>query len=223
MKGVWILGESRLPENAVAVVTGASRGIGRACLLALAKMGYRPVGVARFKDGHDDLVAEVNQIDPWLGPKNEPRFLALACDFLRVDLDSLADWVFEKAEAFGPVAVLVNAAGITHDGLFMNASKDKWANWREVMTVNFEVPTRLMHKFLPEMSRRRFGRIINITSVAAHHAQAGQSNYVVSKAALEALTRVLAREYGNAKRNIKLNAVAPGVTDTEMVRKLDPD
>ena len=194
-------------ENRIAFVTGASRGIGRACALALSSAGARVVLAARHVDKLEQLAAEIR---------------ASGRDAFVVPIDlSAADSIrsaFSKASReFGPIEILINNAAITKDGL---AVRMKQADWDAVLATNLTGAFIATQQVLLGMMRERWGRIVNITSVVAEAGNAGQANYVASKAGLIGLTKTLAQEM--ASRNITVNAVAPGFIDTDMTQGLDP-
>ncbi len=192
-------------KDRVAFVTGASQGIGRACALALAEAGAQVMLAAR----NAEKLAEVVQELQALGSE--------ACS-VQMDLTDAAQIApaFERAkERFGKVDVLVNNAGITRDQLALRMKRD---DWEAVIGTNLTGAYLCIQQVLPGMVRQRFGRIINITSVVAQMGNAGQANYVASKAGLIGLTKAMAQEV--ASRNITVNAVAPGFIDTAMTQKL---
>ena len=192
-------------KDKVAVVTGASRGIGKSISLALAKQGAKVVAVDITLKGMDELLAEIK---------------ALGSEGIAVEgnvtVTADTEKMIEQAVAtYGRVDILVNNAGITRDGLLLRM-KDE--DWDAVLTVNLKgafLCTRAVSKV---MTKQRSGRIINIASVVGQMGNAGQANYCASKAGLMGLTRSNAREL--AKRNITVNAVAPGFIVSEMTEAL---
>jgi 3-oxoacyl-[acyl-carrier protein] reductase len=195
--------------NGCAVVTGGSRGIGAATAAALAEAG-RPTAVVYNHDeeGGDDVVA---------------RIVAAGGSGLAVhaDVASLADVdaAFDQIEReLGPVAVLVNNAGIRSDGLAADMSD---VDWDSVISVNLSAAFRCARRALKPMLRARFGRIVNVSSIIATRGNAGQTNYAASKGGLIAMTRSLAVEV--ARRNITVNAVAPGFIPTRLTEGVDVD
>jgi 3-oxoacyl-[acyl-carrier protein] reductase len=191
-----------------ALVTGASRGIGKACALALAKSGYRVAVAARSLDNLQDTVNQVK------GGNGEAYPVA-------VDLSDSASIKagFEKAASeFGRIDILVNNAGVTKDGL---AVRMKEADWRVVLETNLSGSFFAIQQVLPGMMRERWGRIVNISSVVGEMGNPGQANYVASKAGLIGLTKSLAQEVGS--RNITVNAVAPGFIETDMTGGLSDE
>jgi 3-oxoacyl-[acyl-carrier protein] reductase len=194
-------------KDKVAVVTGASRGIGKSITLALARQGAKIVAVDITLKGMDELLAEIKALGSE-GIAVEGNVTVTA------DTESMID---KAVAAYGRVDILVNNAGITRDGLLMRM-KDE--DWDAVLTVNLKgafLCTRAVSKV---MTKQRCGRIINIASVVGQMGNAGQANYCASKAGLMGLTRSNAREL--AKRNITVNAVAPGFIVSDMTEAL-PD
>ncbi|HEX6988202.1 MAG TPA: 3-oxoacyl-[acyl-carrier-protein] reductase [Bacillota bacterium] len=198
----------RLSER-VALVTGASRGIGRAIALALAAEGAAvAVNYARSQAAAQEVVDLIRQ----QGGRAE-AFQADVADAEQVDA-----LVAGVEAALGQVDVLVNNAGIARDGLLMRMTPEAW---NEVLSTNLTAAYRTTRAVLRGMIRRRFGRIINVTSVAGITGNAGQANYAAAKAGLIGFTKSLAREVGS--RGITVNAVAPGVIDTDMTAALDEE
>ena len=183
-------------EGKVALVTGASRGIGRAIAAELASQGARVIGTATTAEGAKTI--------PGTGKVLDVRDAA-ACDAL----------VESVQKAFGDVAILVNNAAITRDNL---ALRMKDAEWDEVMETNLRAVFRLSRAVMRGMMKARWGRIIHITSVVGAAGNPGQANYAAAKAGVAGMTRALARELGS--RNITVNCVAPGFIDTDMTRAL---
>ena len=186
----------------VAIVTGASRGIGKAIALALAGSGAAVVAVARGDQGQataDAIVAA--------GGKAIGRSVDVG-DGAAVDA-----LVKEAVEAFGKVDILVNNAGITRDGLLLRMKRD---DWDAVLQTNLTGAFVCSQAAIKVMIRQRYGRIVNISSVVGQTGNAGQANYAASKAGLIGFTKSLAREV--ASRNITANVVAPGFIDTDMTR-----
>jgi len=185
----------------VAVVTGASRGIGRAIALALVAQGAKVVASARNAQALDDLVAEIET--------QGGEATAVAGD---VALESDAARLIEQAvAAYGQIDVLVNNAGITRDGLLLRM-KDE--DWDAVIDTNLKGAFHCIRAVAKVMSKQRSGRIINISSVVGEMGNAGQANYCSSKAGLLGLTKSVAREL--ARRNITVNAITPGFIVTDM-------
>ena len=193
-------------EARIALVTGASQGIGRACALELARRGAVVALAAR---NEAKLAATQAEIEAAGGKA--------ACFRLDVaDEESIKSGSKAILERFGKVEILVNNAGITRDGLMMRMKRP---DWDDVIGTNLTGAFLLTQALLPAMLKNRWGRIINITSVVGRTGQAGQTNYAASKAGLIGLTRSLAREV--ASRGITANAIAPGYIETDMTAVLD--
>ena len=186
-----------------ALVTGASRGIGRAIAVALAAAGLRVVGTATTEDG-------AGAISNTLGARGGKGIVLNVTD--GAALDAAIDGIVKE---FGGLHVLVNNAGITRDTLSMRM-KDE--DWDAVIDTNLKAVFRACRAATRPMMRQRYGRIINITSVVGGSGNAGQSNYAAAKAGVAGLTRSLARELG--PRNITVNCVAPGFIATDMTQGL---
>lgn len=193
-------------KDRVALVTGASQGIGRACALELAAAGAVVVAAARNREKLDALAAEIRS--------RGGRAHAVELDL--TSRDSIKAAFSEARELAGPVAILVNNAGITRDGLAMRMSAE---NWNAVVETNLTGAFTATQAALRGMLKARWGRIINISSVVGQSGNAGQVNYVASKAGLIGLTKALAQEV--ASRNVTVNAVAPGFIETAMTGALD--
>jgi 3-oxoacyl-[acyl-carrier protein] reductase len=193
-----------------ALVTGASRGIGAAIALALARDGW-PVGV-NYHSNRDAAEAVVAQIEAEGG-----RAIAIAAD---VADPATPDQLFEAVEShFGsPVLVLVNNAGISRDDLTPSLGDEEW---EAVLETDLTAAFRLTRRALKPMMRARSGRIVNISSVVGLRANPGQANYAAAKAGLIALTKTAAVEV--ARRGVTINAVAPGWIDTEMTAEVAKD
>lgn len=188
----------------IALVTGASRGIGQAIAKRLANEGYLVIGTATSEKG----AATVNDYLQELGGAGR---------VLNVQDAEQINQLFDSIEKeFGNVQVLVNNAGITEDGLLMRMDDNAW---ERVLDVNLTSVFRTSKRAIKGMMKARQGRIINITSVVAAMGNAGQTNYTASKAGIEGFTRSLAREIGS--RQITVNCVAPGFIDTDMTSELD--
>lgn len=189
----------------VALVTGASRGIGHAIANQLARAGATVVGTATSPDGAD----QISQRLAALGGQGRGALLDV-CDAAATD--ALIDAISKE---HGKLSVLVNNAGITRDALAMRIKDDDWS---AVIDTNLSAVFRLSRSVLRGMMKARHGRIINITSVVAASGNAGQANYAAAKAGVAGMTRALARELGS--RNITVNCIAPGFIDTDMTREL---
>lgn len=189
----------------IALVTGASRGIGKAVALALAEQGATVVGTATTEQGAEGITNELSAFGGRgvvLNVTDEA-----ACDELLAEL----------AKEGGP-HILVNNAGITRDGLAMRMKDEEWL---DVIQTNLNSVFRLCRGVMHPMMKAREGRIINITSVIASVGNPGQANYAAAKAAVAGMSRSLASELGS--RNITVNCVAPGFIDTDMTRSLSED
>lgn len=191
--------------NRTAFVTGASRGIGRAIALALSKEGARIVVASNEPENNEKVAGEIR------GGGGEALVVYLDLS----SADSIKE-AFETAlKEVGRVDILVNNAGITKDGLAMRM---KPQDWDLVLGINLRGAFLAAQQALPGMVRERWGRIINIASVVGQAGNAGQANYVSSKAGIIGLTKALAQEV--ASRNITVNAVAPGFIETDMTARL---
>jgi 3-oxoacyl-[acyl-carrier protein] reductase len=194
-----------MPKERVAVITGASRGIGKSIALALAAQGATIVAVDMDQAATETIVAELQAAGS--------KALAVVGNVtLSADVERMID---AAMEAFGRVDILVNNAGITRDGLLMRM-KDE--DWDAVLNVNLKGAFLCTRAAFKVMSKQRYGRIINIASVVGQMGNAGQANYCASKAGLIGLTKSNAREM--AKRSITVNAVAPGFIATAMTDAL---
>lgn len=189
----------------VVLVTGASRGIGRAIALAMAAEGAKVVGTATSAGG----AAEIQQAFDAAGATGWGAILNVT------DPASCEAVVGDTEKRFGPVSVLVNNAGITRDNLSMRMKDDEWS---AVIDTNLTAVFRLAKLVMRGMMKARQGRIINITSVVGSSGNPGQANYTAAKAGVAGLTRSLAQELGS--RNITVNCIAPGLIDTDMTRGL---
>lgn len=193
-------------DRQVALVTGASRGIGQAIALALAARGACVVGTATTAEGAARVSAKLGEA---VG-KGEGALLDVR-DGGQVDA-----LIAQIEKTHGAVSILVNNAGITRDSLAMRL-KDE--DWDTVLDTDLKAVFRLSRAVLRGMMKARYGRIINVTSVVGHAGNPGQANYCAAKAGVGGMTRALARELGS--RNITVNCVAPGLIDTDMTRSLD--
>ncbi len=187
----------------IALVTGASRGIGRAIAVTLAQQGFKVIGTATTQAGADDIGLA-------LAAQGGRGLVLNVTD--TTGLDAAIDAI---VKADGGVHVLVNNAGITRDQLAMRM-KDE--DWDAVIDTNLRAVFRASRAVMRPMMKQRFGRIINITSVVGASGNAGQANYAAAKAGVAGMTRALAREL--ASRNITVNCVAPGFIETDMTAAL---
>jgi 3-oxoacyl-[acyl-carrier protein] reductase len=194
-------------KGQIALVTGASRGLGRAIALELGARGATVIGTATTEAGAADIQRALDAagIQGWGATANVTE--AAACEAL----------IGEIEKKFGAVTVLVNNAGITRDNLAMRMKDDEWDM---VIETNLKAVFRLSKLVMRGMMKARFGRIINITSVVGEAGNPGQANYAAAKAGVAGMSRALAQELGS--RNITVNCVAPGFIDTDMTRAL-PD
>ncbi len=191
--------------NRIALVTGASRGIGKAIALELGRQGCLVVGTATSEKGAEDISCYLKDND-----------IAGHGYALNVASAESVTAVMEQIESeLGLPLILVNNAGITRDNLLMRMKSEEWD---EVISTNLSSLYRVCKATLKGMTKARWGRIINISSVVASSGNPGQTNYAASKAAIEGFSRSLAREIGS--RGITVNCVAPGFIDTDMTRAL---
>jgi 3-oxoacyl-[acyl-carrier protein] reductase len=195
-------------ENRVALVTGASRGIGEAIARRLASEGAHVVAAARSLEALERIVAAIGEAGG-------------AATALRMDLadaSSIEAGAKQALGARGSVDILVNNAGVTEDNLILRMSRE---SWDRVLATNLTGAFLLTQALLRAMVKKRYGRIVNVTSVVGLMGNPGQANYAASKAGLIGLTKTIAREL--ASRNITCNAVAPGFIETEMTQKMTPE
>ncbi|HEX5465021.1 MAG TPA: 3-oxoacyl-ACP reductase FabG [Burkholderiales bacterium] len=196
-----------MPDPKVALVTGASRGIGAAIALKLARQGMMVVGTATSAAGADAIGAALAAVG-----------LSGGGMVMNVNDAAQVDQALERIAAeFGDVAILVNNAAITRDNLLLRMKEEEWD---DILSTNLKSVYRLSKQVLRGMMKARCGRIINITSVVGSTGNAGQANYAAAKAGIVGFSKALAREVGS--RNITVNCVAPGFIDTDMTRAL-PD
>jgi 3-oxoacyl-[acyl-carrier protein] reductase len=196
--------------NQVALVTGASRGIGRAIALELARQGAKVIGTATTEAGAEAISAYLAELGKELGAECGKGVVLDVTDAARC-----AAVVDEVQKTHGGLSILVNNAGITQDQLAMRMKDDEWDS---VIATNLSSVGRLSRAVLRGMMKAKAGRIINITSVVASTGNPGQMNYAAAKAGVEGMSRALAREIGS--RNITVNCIAPGFIDTDMTRAL---
>ena len=193
-------------ENQVALVTGATRGIGKAIALELARQGAKVVGTATTEAGAAAISAYLAEF----GGKGMMLNVT--------DAPACAAIVQEVQASFGSLSILVNNAGITNDQLAMRMKDEEWDS---VIATNLNAVGRLSRAVLRGMMKSKHGRIINISSVVASSGNPGQMNYAAAKAGVEGMSRALAREIGS--RNITVNCVAPGFIDTDMTKALSAE
>ena len=188
----------------VALVTGASRGIGAAIALELARQGLKVTGTATSDDGAAKISQMLSAYDGCVGAN------------LNVNDGAAAEALIEKiTQQQGGLQVLVNNAGITRDMLAMRLRDD---DWDAVIDTNLKAVFRMSRAVMRTMMKQRYGRIVNITSVVGASGNAGQANYAAAKAGVAGMTRALARELGS--RNITVNCIAPGFIETDMTAGL---
>jgi len=192
-------------DNQAAIVTGASRGIGRAIALELARQGATVIGTATSEAGAQAISAAFEEA----GLKGRGAVLNVN------DAAAAEALIDATVKEFGGLAILVNNAGITQDNLAMRMKDDEWDS---VIDTNLKSVFRLSRAVLRPMMKARTGRIINITSVVGSSGNPGQANYAAAKAGVAGMTRALAREIGS--RGITVNCVAPGFIDTDMTKDL---
>lgn len=198
-------------EEQVAFVTGASQGIGEACARVLCGAGAKVVLASRNLERLEQLAKEIQRA------RNDAT-CALALPLDVTSEDQIKEAIKKALDHFGKIDVLVNNAGVTRDGLAIGMKRQ---DWDEVIQTNLTATHLCIQQVLRGMMRRRYGRIINITSVVAFLGNAGQANYVASKAGIIGLTRAIAQEY--ASRSITVNAVAPGFIETAMTAAMTPE
>lgn len=197
-----------MSEARCAVVTGASRGIGKSIAVAFAQAGYHVVGTATGPVGVESVEASLNE--------NDAHGVALELDV--TSDESLENFMSALEDRGLKPCVLVNNAGITRDNLLLRMNDEQW---NEVIAANLTAVFKLSKRFVRPMLKARAGRIINISSVVGASGNAGQSNYAAAKAGMIGFTKSLAREIAN--RGITVNAIAPGFIDTDMTKGLSTE
>jgi len=195
-------------EGRVALVTGASQGIGHACALHLARHGASIAVAARNQQKLEELAAQITA--------NSGKAAAFPVDV--AEEDQIKSAIKSALAHFGKIDILINNAGITRDQLVMRMKR---ADWDAVLNTNLTAAYLCIQQVIPSMLKQRWGRIINITSVFGQMGQTGQANYASSKAGLIGLTMAIAREV--ASRNITCNAIAPGFIETSMTAVLSDE
>jgi len=194
-----------MTDKKIALVTGASRGIGKAIALALGKAGFVVLGTATSEAGADAIGACLRE------ENIEGRGFVMNVS----EMASVEAALAAMLEQFGVPQVLVNNAGITRDNIMLRMKEEEWD---DVINTNLNSMYRLTKAVLKGMTKARWGRIINISSVVGLMGNAGQANYAAAKGGVEGFTRALAREVGS--RNITVNSVAPGFIQTDMTDQL---
>ena len=194
-------------ESKVVLVTGASRGIGAAIADTLGESGYTVIGTATTTSGADSISQRF--VDKGILGAGMPLNVT--------DPDSISALLKSVVENFGAPTVLINNAGITKDNILMRMKEDEWL---DVINTNLNAVFRLSKACVRPMTKARWGRIVNISSVVGSMGNGGQSNYSATKAGVEGFSRALAKELGS--RSITVNTVAPGFIDTDMTKDL-PD
>ena len=192
-------------EGQIALVTGASRGIGEAIALALARAGATVIGTSTSEKGAEGITRAIAEA----GGKGAGKVLDVR------DGAACAALVEAVAKEVGPVSILVNNAGVTRDNLLARMKDEEWD---EIHSTNLKSVFVLSRAVLRGMMKARAGRIVNVTSVVGHTGNAGQANYAAAKAGMAGFAKSLAREVGS--RNITVNCVAPGFIETDMTRAL---
>ncbi|MBU6468925.1 MAG: 3-oxoacyl-ACP reductase FabG [Betaproteobacteria bacterium] len=192
--------------NTIALVTGASRGIGRAIMLELARQGITVIGTAT-KEAGANLISETLKSESLSG-------CGMVLDVR--DDQGILNLIESIKVQFGPVSILVNNAGITKDMLSMRMRDE---DWQDVIDTNLTATFKLSRAVMRDMMKARFGRIINIGSVVGSTGNPGQANYAAAKAGLIGMSKSLAKELGS--RGITVNCVAPGFIETDMTHVLD--
>jgi 3-oxoacyl-[acyl-carrier protein] reductase len=193
-------------QNQVALVTGASRGIGRAITQELARQGAKVIGTATSEAGAAAISQYLSEISGVVG-----KGIVLNVN----DAEGCLAAVEQIQKEFGNLSILVNNAGITQDQLAMRMKDEEWDS---VISTNLTAVARLSRAVLRGMMKAKYGRIINITSVVGSTGNPGQMNYAAAKAGVAGMSRALAREIGS--RNITVNCIAPGFIDTDMTKVL---
>lgn len=196
-----------LLENKVALVTGASRGIGAAIALELAKQGAKVAGTATTAEGAENISKQFKE----LGLNGQGFVLNIT------DPTSIEN-LFNELKAFGAVEIVVNNAGITRDNLLLRMKDDEW---NAVIETNLNAVFHLTQHCLKSMLKARYGRIITISSIVGTTGNPGQANYAAAKAGIIGFTKALAQEV--ATRNITANVVSPGFIETDMTAKLNDE
>lgn len=199
-----------MADSKIAIVTGASRGIGRACAIELAKAGYDVI--VNYAGNEEAANKTVSDIKEMTGTN------PVAMKFDVSNKEAVDTAIKEIIEKYGRIDVLVNNAGITRDGLFIRMGEEAWS---AVINTNLSSAYYVSNPVVKVMMKQRSGAIVNMASVAGVYGNAGQANYSSAKAGLIGFTKALAKELGS--RGIRVNAVAPGFIQTEMTKGLDTE
>ena len=192
-------------QGQIAIITGASRGIGKACALALGRLGATVLGTATTVQGSAEISSYL--------AANQVTGSGLKLNVN--DAEEIASVLESTLTQFGSPAILINNAGITRDNLLMRMKEQEWD---DILDTNLKSVFRMSQAVLKPMMKARYGRIISVASVVGVMGNAGQSNYAAAKAGIIGFSKSLAREVGS--RNITVNCVAPGFIDTDMTRAL---
>ena len=196
-----------MSENKVALVTGGSRGIGKACAIELAKAGYDvAISYAGNEEAANKTIEELQALN----------VKAKSYKFDVSNKEACSKAIEEIMAEFGRIDVLVNNAGITRDGLFMRMNAE---NWEAVINTNLNSVFYMSNPVVRVMMKQRSGCIINMSSIVGVYGNAGQTNYSAAKAGLIGFTKSLAKEIGS--RNVRVNAIAPGFIQTDMTKGLE--
>jgi len=193
-----------LEDKKVAIITGASRGIGKSITIELAEEGISLALISRNRETLESLKGELTS------PENH---ITLSCDVS--DYKSVEKIVKEIYEHYGRIDYLVNNAGITKDTLLLRMREE---DWDSVININLKGVFNFTKHVIPYMAKQRYGKIVNISSIVGLMGNAGQSNYAASKSGIIGFTKSIAKEYGG--KGIRANAIAPGFIETDMTSKL---
>lgn len=197
-----------LAEKKVALVTGASRGIGKAIAESLGAAGMIVIGTATSEKGAESITAYMS----------EASIEGMGCKLDVTDTQEIDEVIKQINSEYGVPTVLVNNAGITKDNIMLRMKAEEWES---VVDTNLNAAYRVVKATLKGMTKARWGRVINISSVVGSMGNAGQANYAATKAGIEGFSRALAKEIGS--RSITVNAVAPGFIETDMTRALSEE
>jgi 3-oxoacyl-[acyl-carrier protein] reductase len=195
-------------SNKTAIVTGASQGIGKTIAIEMAKSGATVFCLARNKEALDTTIKKITE--------NGGKATAFSCDIS--NNDDFKSIILNIVKEYGSIDILVNNAGITKDNLLMRMSDDQWD---DVLNINLKGSFTCIRSVIKHMMKKKFGRIINITSIVGITGNAGQANYAASKSGLIGLTKSIAKEV--ASRGITANCVAPGWIETSMTDQLSTE